>query len=285
MTQYDQNHAFSALAEHGLVVVPDVLNVAETGAIRQRLFDAMDRSEADKVPTRGYPFDPDEHNRRVFHLFNLDPVFVELIQRPEALVFVRHLLGEAFLISNFSANVTAPGSRRMQLHADQGYVPPPWPRRPLACNVAWVLDELTEENGGTRYVPDSHLLGHGPDPETAYRSVPIEAPAGSLLVMDGRLWHQTGDNRSTASERAMLFGYYVVRWIRAQVSWNTTLWPETVARLSPEFLHMLGFYTGNVEFQIPHGERAAVRPPGHLNCGPATFALGSEETPAPRQDA
>ena len=155
----------------------------------------------------------------------------------------------------------------------------PWPARPLACNVAWVPDDFTVENGGTRYVPDSHLAGHGPDPDTAPATVDIIAPAGALLVMDGRLWHQTGANDSRDSERAALFGYYVLRWLRPQINWNAALWPATVATLDPEFLHLLGYYTGNVEFQIPCGRRAALRPPTALVDDDTTaFALGPRET-------
>ncbi|MEQ8663245.1 MAG: phytanoyl-CoA dioxygenase family protein [Gammaproteobacteria bacterium] len=269
--------ALATLDAEGVAILPGALSAAQTADVRRRLFDACSASEADGVPTRGYAFDPDRHNRRVFHLFNLDPVFVDLVQRPLALDFVRHLLGEDFLVSNFSANITAPGSARMQLHADQGYIPPPWPDHPYACNVAWLLDDLTEENGGTRYVPGSHRRGHGPAPGTPCDTVAIVAPAGSVLVMDGRLWHQTGANRSAASERAVLFGYYVLRWLRPQVSWNTMLWPETIATLEPRFLHLLGYYTGNVEFQVPHGRRAAAPPPPGLDAGATAFALGIRE--------
>jgi hypothetical protein len=53
----------------------------------------------------------------------------------------------------------------------------------------------------------------------------------------------------------------VLRWLRPQVNWNAALWPETVARLDPAFLHLLGYYTGNVEFQIPSGRRAQAPTP------------------------
>jgi fumagillin biosynthesis dioxygenase len=273
----DFTSALAALDAEGLAVLPSALSPAEIAEVRRRLYEACAASEADGVPTRGYAFDPDDRNRRVFHLFNLDPVFVDLVQRSPALAFVRHLIGADFLVSNFSANITAPGSARMQLHADQGYVPAPWPDRPYACNVAWLLDDLTEENGGTRYVPGSHRRGHGPGPGDGDDTVAIEAPAGALLVMDGRLWHQTGANRSATEERAVLFGYYVQRWLRPQVSWNTVLWPETVAHLDPAFLHLLGYYTGNVEFQIPHGRRATARPPAGLEGDLAAFALGARD--------
>lgn len=263
------------LAAEGFAIVEGALSAAETRAVRAALWRAMAASEQDGVPTRGYVFDTDDRNRRVFHLLNLDQVFVDLIQQPLALGSVRLQLGEDFLISNFSANITAPGSGRMQLHADQGYVPSPWPDRPLACNVAWLLDDFTEENGGTRYVPHSHLKGMNPSPGDEQFSLPILAPAGSLLVMDGRLWHQTGANRSGATERAALFGYYVKRWLRPQVNWNAALWPETVASLTPALLDLLGYYSGNVETQVRNGRRAQVQMPADLGIGRRSrFALG-----------
>lgn len=267
--------ARDTLKEEGYAVLPGALDAAGAAEVRRRLLLAAETSEADGVPTRGYPFDPDRANVRVFHLFNLDPVFRELIAHASALFFVRALLGEDFLISNFSANITAPGSARMQLHADQGYVMPPWPSEPLACNVAWLLDDFTEENGGTRYVPRSHLRGTNPTTGAESASVPIIAPAGSLLVMDGRLWHQTGANQSQDCRRAALFGYYVRRWLRPQINWNAALWPETVTSLSPGFLHLLGFYSGNVEAQVPNGHRAPVRMPADIQENlRADFALG-----------
>ncbi|MGR8919211.1 MAG: phytanoyl-CoA dioxygenase family protein [Gammaproteobacteria bacterium] len=263
---------------HGLAVVPEVLDADELADVRARLLAAAARSEAAGVPTRGYAFDPDDRNQRVFHLFNLDPVFVDLIEHPVALAFVHHALGDEFLISNFSANITAPGSGAMQLHADQGYVPPPWPERPLACNVAWVLDDFTPENGGTRYVADSHRLGHGPDPARDYATEMIAAPAGAVMVMDGRLWHQSGANHSKDSQRAALFGYYVARWLRPQVNWNVVLDPAVVATLSPAFLDRLGYYTGNVESLIPAGTRAAIPVPDEIVAGGRRdFPLGTDE--------
>jgi ectoine hydroxylase-related dioxygenase (phytanoyl-CoA dioxygenase family) len=266
------------LDTQGLAIVRDVLTPAQVADVRRRLFDAIPRSEADGVPTRGYPFDPDLHNIRVFHLFNLDQVFVELIRHATALDYVRYLLGADFLISNFSANITEPGNQRMVMHADQGYVLPPWPDRPLACNVGWLLDDLTDENGGTRYVPGSHRLGHGPDPGQTYdNTLGVEAPAGSILILDGRVWHQTGANRTRDFRRAALFGYYALRWLRGQINWNAALWPETVARLDPAFLHMLGYYTGKTEFQIPCGKRAPVHAPAELDSKDTTFALGAND--------
>lgn len=248
----DVTSMLADLDEHGVAVLPGVLSTEEVADVRTRLLDGASKSEAAGIPTKGYFFDPDTRNTRVFMLFNLDPVFIDLVRHPTVLEVVRHALKPAtgdgsFLISNFSANITAPGSGAMGLHADQGYVVPPWPDVPLAVNVAWLLDDFTEEVGATRYVPGSHRVGHSPDYTKAHDTVPVLGPAGSLMAMDGRLWHQTGPNRSADRTRAALFGYYVCRWIRPQVNWNATLAPEVVAGADTEFLDMLGYFSGNVE--------------------------------------
>lgn len=274
----DPLRARADLDTHGLAILAGALDRARLAEVRDRLSAAITASEEDGVPTRGYAFDPDDHNVRVFHLFNLDALFVDLARDARALDFVRHQLGDKFLVSNFSANITHPGNAPMLLHADQGYVYPPWGACPLACNVGWLLDDLTEANGGTRVVPGSHRRDHGPLAGAHYDTVAIEAPAGSLMVMDGRLWHQTGANRTANATRAALFGYYVLRWLRPQVNWNAALWPETVARLDPGFLHLLGYYTGNTETQIPNGRRAAVPMPADLHESGQDFALGYERT-------
>ena len=240
--------ALADLREHGCAVLTGALSSGENDEVRRRLLAAAERSDANGVPTRGYGFDPDGNNRRVFLLFNLGPIFVDLILRPIATAFVDAALGEdGWIISNFSANITGPGSGAMGLHADQGYAVPPWPPAPLALNVGWVLDDYTPEVGATRYVPGSHVLGHGPEPDRTYDTVSIDAPAGSLLVMDGRLWHQTGVNTTADRHRAALFGYYVRSWIRPQVNWNRALDPAVVAAVGDEFLRKLGYYGGSVD--------------------------------------
>ena len=265
------------LDTYGVAIVRDVLTPQKVAEVKRRLYDAIPVSEADEVGTRGFTFDPDDRNIRVWHLLNLDPVFVELTRHPVALDFVRHLLGPDFMVSNCSANITEPGNKRMEMHADQGYVLPPWPDRPLACVVAWLLDDMTEENGGTRYVPGSHRHGINPDPRQSYETVGVEAPAGSIAVMDGRLWHQTGANITRDSRRAAVLPYYTLRWLRPQINWNAALWPETVAQLDEEFLHMLGFYTGNSEFHIPLGKRAQARPSVALDSDDKAFKLRPTE--------
>ena len=115
------------LREEGFCVVEGVLDAATVRDVRRRLVAAAEESRRRGIDTFMPVLDPNDRNVRVFNRRDLDPVFVELIQHPRGIELVRELLGDAFLISNFTANIALPGSRSMNLHSDQAIViPEPW---------------------------------------------------------------------------------------------------------------------------------------------------------------
>jgi ectoine hydroxylase-related dioxygenase (phytanoyl-CoA dioxygenase family) len=186
--------------------------------------------------------DPNASNVRVFYLMELDEIFRELIQHPVAVEMVRAVIGHDFLISNFTANIARPGSKSMALHSDQSLVvPAPW-LQPWSCNIIWCLTDVSFENGATLFVPGSHRWRTRADvpADADKRLVPFEAKAGSVIVMEGRMWHTSGANITKDQERALLFGYYSVPFLRQQVNWNVGLSAETQAMLSPQMREWLG---------------------------------------------
>jgi len=87
-------------------------------------------------------------------------------------------------------------------------------------------------------------------------------------VMDGRLWHQSGINRTVDRHRAALFGYYIRSWIRPQINWNTMLDPAVAARMSPAFLDLLGYRTGFVDLLGQQRDAAGAGSPPSLKGRP-----------------
>ncbi|HEX7821304.1 MAG TPA: phytanoyl-CoA dioxygenase family protein [Sphingobium sp.] len=215
--------------EHGFCIFPSVLSADELVRARDALDRGVEHTRQIMGSTHLKMLDPNDANIRVNNLPAIDPVFIELLTRKDALLAVAALLGPHFLVSNFTANIALPGSGSMNIHSDQALVmPAPWPHV-FAMNVIWCLDDVHEANGATRYLPGSHRYQSADEvPADALdRTLPFEAPAGSFIAMEGRLWHTSGCNVTNDERRRMMFAYYSSDFIRQQINWAFTL-PEDV---------------------------------------------------------
>lgn len=230
------------LQEDGYCMIPDVLDPERTSEVLKRLWLAADENKKLGADLYLPSLDPNDKNVRVFYLLERDPIFRELIQHPTAIEMVKSVLGPSLLVSNFTANIARPGSGSMSLHSDQSLViPEPWVA-PWAANIIWCLTDIYFENGATLYIPGSHRWQRRADvPQDADTQLkPFVAKAGSIVVMDGRTWHTSGSNITKDQDRALLFGYYTLPFVRQQVNWAAALSPETKATLSPGMRELLG---------------------------------------------
>ena len=84
------------------------------------------------------------------------------------------------------------------------------------------------------------------DPKAGMR--PFEANAGSVILMDGRLWHTSGANVSTDRERAMAFAFYARSFLRQQNNWGRSLSRDTKRTLDPQLKEWLGLGFGNMAY-------------------------------------
>ncbi len=234
--------ALASIAADGYAVIPDVLSAAEVDDITARLWAAAEESERRGMPTRIEALDPNAANVRVFNLLDLDEVFLRLIDHPTAAALAAGVLGNEYIVSNFTANIARPGSGSMMIHSDQGIVvPEPW-LEPWSINVIWCLSDVRAENGATRFLPGSHRFTTAdevPD-DIADRLVAFEAPAGSIVAMEGRVWHTSGANITADEDRPLLFGYYTKPFVRPQWNHAVALRPEVQATCSPDLRYRLG---------------------------------------------
>jgi ectoine hydroxylase-related dioxygenase (phytanoyl-CoA dioxygenase family) len=232
------------IAEYGLTIVPEVLG----GDVLKRTREALYRAAAsDRARGReqkfGLDYAHDDTNQRVWNVLSRDPLFEDLAFHRVAVDYVKAVLGWPALLGNISANITGPGGGEMVLHADQIFVPEPWPSAPQGLNVAWCLDDFTEANGATRFVLGSHKLNRAPRPDEDPPTAPMQAPAGSVVVFESRVWHKTGDNRTAGETRAGVFGWYTRPIYRTQENWFLSLRPEIRQFAGDEQLVLLGYRT------------------------------------------
>lgn len=245
----DLDKARAQLDAEGYCIVPNVLTPAEVAALKARLVDQAAGEDARGVGSHdGGPTRP---NQRLFMLLNKGKVFRDLMLHPIIDELMGHLLGPDFLLSSLTANIARPGGEAMGLHTDQGYVGF-WTPVAAVANIAWMLDDFTADNGGTRLVPRSHLhsLDGSPrasdkpmDPSlrpTQDHTIAAQGSAGSILCFDGRVWHGTGANHSDRQRHALL-SYHCRPFVRTQENFTLGLDPAIRASERPELLNRLGF--------------------------------------------
>ena len=136
----------------------------------------------------------------------LDPVFGEAVTMPKLMAMAEFSVGRGHLISQVATSVVPGGSGSVGLHADQNWLPAPFPEHNMVTTMCWATDEYTEENGSTHVVPKSHLLRRHPteeEMEACEGIVSIDCPAGSVAMWDGMIWH-TGWPRKAQGERAVV---------------------------------------------------------------------------------
>jgi ectoine hydroxylase-related dioxygenase (phytanoyl-CoA dioxygenase family) len=136
----------------------------------------------------------------------LDPIFMH----PRLLAAVRHVLGLHLKYIGSNYHCALPGYGHQGIHAD--FV---WGVKgePQVVNAVWLIDEFSQDNGATRIVPGSHLLGIHPsgdlvNGEPRDANAPVEGEikvtgsAGSCFVYNAHMWHGGTQNITSKLRRA-----------------------------------------------------------------------------------
>jgi ectoine hydroxylase-related dioxygenase (phytanoyl-CoA dioxygenase family) len=150
----------------------------------------------------------------------LGPVF-EMLTHPAVMDLALHALGPGFKMIGECGRLWArPGTPAQLVHADMPVTgwwrthQRPMPENLPCLQTIWALSDFTADNGATQMIPFTHNAPYFPDPGADYDSllVPIEMPAGSVVVFPVRTWHRRGENRTDA-DRFGLTVPYCAQWL------------------------------------------------------------------------
>ena len=241
----------------GFVIIRNLIDADRLAVIREEFDRLHSRIETGRNDFAGY------HTKRVFNLMARTRLFDELISHHEVLALVEGLLDDQIQLSIASSITVGPGESAQVLHRDDSYYPIRRPHQALTANVLWALDAFTERNGGTRFVPGSHLWDEALEPEPDEITV-AEIPAGSVLIWHGSLLHGAGAN-DTHGWRRGLSAIYSRAWLRQQENQYLGLDPAIVATFPRDLQRLLGYAMfgatlGNVDGGDPKHWLAQPRP-------------------------
>ena len=225
----------------GYLLLENLIPAEMTETLREH---ALVLAADEQTAGTGHTYLADHTAQRIWNLINKGEVFEEAIQHPKLLAAMAHLLGEDCTLSSFTVNILYPGAPDEGVHIDYPLsgLPTPRPNFPMVANSVWFLDDFTLENGATSCVPKSHQrLEALPVPGVAYPDeVQICGPRGSVLILNGALWHGASENR-TNRPRVGLLGFFCRSILKPQQAHTDLVSDEVLARATPTLRRLLGF--------------------------------------------
>lgn len=177
-------------------------------------------------------------------LLEEDPIFEEVLMNERVLALITYLLGESCVLCHFSSMIKGPGREYLPLHTDQNQDGSPAPFPPFAqvANATWALTDYTIEDGCICFVPGSHKLCRHPTHEEATdltRFVPLEVPAGSVIVWHGNTWHGALP-RTKTGVRVSLLAFFNRWYIRPLDDLRSRITQPMLDRNAPRFAVLTG---------------------------------------------
>ncbi|KIV99768.1 uncharacterized protein PV09_08574 [Verruconis gallopava] len=224
----------------GYGFIKNALTSEEVARLKKRLLNqARGEAEAGKGVFDG---GPDKPNQRVLCLPNKGQEFLDLLENKAIDGLIPDLYGEDAILFSYTANIARYGNVPMHLHTDQITIQPPIRSVAVGANMAFFLDDVSAENGGTLVMPGSHRGNLAPDdPWDPKDTIAASGPAGSCMVFESRLWHATGANRIPGSQRPVLLLYFTRPWMRQQENFSLSLMDEVYEKCSDRVKAFLGF--------------------------------------------
>lgn len=227
------------LDEEGLLVLTNFIEPKMLAALRGRI-NALFAELGERA---GAEFKQEPQTDRLANLVDYDDIFRWAVAVPKLLACVAQVLGPDFKLSSLNARSARPYSEWSQpLHCDMGALPDE--RGNAVCNIIWMLDDFTPENGATRFVPGSHRWGRLPKDVLADPVAPhpeeqlLTGKAGTVVVMNAHLWHGGTANR-TSKPRLALHSFYCRRDLPQQQYQQKLLRAEVQRQLDAELRWLL----------------------------------------------
>jgi hypothetical protein len=177
-----------------------------------------------------------------------DRIFEEALLNPVVYTMARYMCGKSVILSDLVALIKNQDERPSHtLHVDQLGVPPPLSTIPQVGNVTWTLTDYTLDNGPVAIVPGSHRFGRPPteyeerflEPHAPVPAIPVEAPAGSLIIWGGTTWHASFPRKAPGLRVNLIF-VFCRSYMRPIQNFRALCPSELVERNPPEFAELLG---------------------------------------------
>ncbi len=221
------------LLDDGYVIVSEMMPAPDIQAAREDLGRVLEETRTGRNAFEGFS------TQRVYALFAKTRTFDQAAIHPLLLDVLDRVLRHYQLSAPVGIRI-GPGEQAQILHRDDAIYPVPEPHPPLVVNTMWPLDDFTEANGATRFVPGSHRWEPGRTPAADDRVRSATMTPGSAMFYLGSLWHGGGANQ-TGEPRLGVILEYAAAWLRPQENHCLAVPRSTVRQLPQRLQELLGY--------------------------------------------
>jgi ectoine hydroxylase-related dioxygenase (phytanoyl-CoA dioxygenase family) len=184
--------------------------------------------------------------------------FSELLASDELMAPINSTLGESSLVYAYTSSSMPPSESNYsaRIHVDSPRVIPGYPTN---LGIIVLLDDFTEENGATYFLPQSHERLDQPSEEEFFKNAKrLIAKAGSVCYFNSRTWHAGGVNKTKNWRHALTINM-CRGYMRQRLNFPSFLSGRNVSHLPEKALQKLGFFAqapGSLdEYYLPPEKR------------------------------
>ena len=105
--------------------------------------------------------------------------------------------------------------------------------------VTIMLDDFTEKNGCTYYIPKSHLSNKIPIRNKRYKCKKLIGKSGDAVIFDSSLWHKGG--KSSAQNRLSFISLYGPWWVKPYFNYEKMLGKNNLKKLNNKVRKLLHY--------------------------------------------
>jgi ectoine hydroxylase-related dioxygenase (phytanoyl-CoA dioxygenase family) len=184
-----------------------------------------------------------------------DKVFSDLFDNENLTQAFNCILGEGCIVYAYTSSSMPPNSTNysQRIHVDSPRIIPNYITN-LGATI--LLDDFTEENGATYYLPNSQLQADEPTEISFYTNAKrLVAKAGSVWFFNARIWHAGGQNKTNNWRHALTVNMGR-SWMKQRIDIPRAMSGMDLTGVSPAALQKLGFFA-----QVPADYEEYYAPP------------------------
>jgi ectoine hydroxylase-related dioxygenase (phytanoyl-CoA dioxygenase family) len=214
--QTEIDYLSEEIRRKGYVVIPDVFSREEMQHAKESLYGIYSEQASEVGGVEVLKKINDANVVRCPLVF--DDFFVSMTLNETFLSLAKNVLGNNVCLSSQVGIINRPDFKNYQewWHRELQYQHFT-SSKPMAVQALVAIDDFTPDNGGTFFLPGSHLFEEFPsDRYVLNNEVQISAPSGSAIVFDSMVYHRGAPNH-TSTDRVAVNNLFTQPIIQQQI--------------------------------------------------------------------